>query len=244
MLARLESALGRHDLIKQMVLQPEPGASPSDSDSKKSVNLVVGYSSSPRSQTALDLALWMAHQTRIATSAQVTVQVVYVLDDSQTSDYSDLFNLTESSLEFSEAASSRTAVSAAMPEAFRPIAQPLPKWLAASPRLTSSDLQCFKTNSSPETALDRADRILWQARCLAEEWRGSFTAHLRFGSVATELRKVVEEEAATVLFLGCKSANHSIIRQLGDDFPCAVLGIPATLMSAECLDSSSDCLSI
>lgn len=236
MLARLESALGRNDLIEQMVLLPEPAASPSDSDSKKSVNLVVGYSSSPRSQTALDLALWMAHQTRIATSAQVTVQVVYVLDDSQTSEYSDLFNLTASSLECSEATSSRSAIARFAP--------PLPKWLAASPRLTSGDLQCFKTNSSPATALDRADRILWQARCLAEEWRGSFTAHLRFGSVAAELRKVVKEEAATVLFLGCKSANHAIIRQLGDDFPCAVLGIPTTLMSAESFDSSSDCLSI
>ncbi len=233
MLARLESALGRNDLIEQMVLQPEPAASPSDSASdsasKQSVNLVVGYSSSPRSQTALDLALWMAHQTRIATSTQVTVQVVYVLDDSQISQYSDLFNLTESPL-------ARSAIAGSD--------RPLPKWLAASPRLTSSDLQCFKTNSSPATALDRADRILWQARCLAEEWRGSFTAHLRFGSVAAELRKVVEEEAATVLFLGCKSVNHSIIRQLGEDFPCAVLGIPATLMSAERFDSSSDCLSI
>lgn len=236
MLARLESALGRNDLIEQMMLRPEPVASASDSASKKSVNLVVGYSSSPRSQTALDLALWMAHQTRIATSKPVTVQVVYVLDESQISQYSDLFNLTKNQLACSEVASSNCENTDSE--------QPLRKWLAASPRLTSSELQCFKTISAPITALERADHILWQARCLAEEWRGSFTAHLRFGNIAKELRKVVEEEAATVLFLGCKSANHSIIRELGENFPCAVLGIPTTLMSAESFDSSSDCLSI
>ncbi|HIK26918.1 MAG TPA: universal stress protein [Oscillatoriaceae cyanobacterium M7585_C2015_266] len=230
MLARLESALGRNDLIEQMVLRPEPVASASDS--KKSVNLVVGYSSSPRSQTALDLALWMAHQTRIATSKPVTVQVVYVLDENQISQYSDLFNLTKSSLVASSNCENTES------------AQPVRKWLAASSRLTSSELQCFKTISAPITALERADHILWQARCLAEEWRGSFTAHLRFGNIAKELRKVVEEEAATLLFLGCKSANHSIIRELGDDFPCAVLGIPTNLMSTESFDSSSDCLSI
>ena len=82
MLARLESAMGRHDLVEQMVLIPESASSHSDSaKSSKSINLVVGYNSSPRSQTALDLTLWIAYQTRLVTRKKVTVQVVYVVDE-------------------------------------------------------------------------------------------------------------------------------------------------------------------
>jgi len=47
MLARLQGAMGLDDLIEQMVLLP-PASSPSDwAESTKSVNLVVGYNSSP-----------------------------------------------------------------------------------------------------------------------------------------------------------------------------------------------------
>jgi len=69
--------MGLDDLIEQMVLPP--ASSSSDwAESTKSVNLVVGYNSSPSSQMALDITMWIAHQTRLATQKQVTVQVVYV----------------------------------------------------------------------------------------------------------------------------------------------------------------------
>ncbi|MHC5829772.1 MAG: universal stress protein, partial [Nostoc sp.] len=45
----------------------------------------------------------------------------------------------------------------------------------------------------------------------------------------TELKKVVQSEAADILFLGCKSVNHPMIEALGSNFPCAVLGIPTSI---------------
>ena len=90
MLERLQSAMGRNDLIEQMVLLP--GTAPSaKTASNKSVNLIVGYNRSPSSQTALDVTLWIAHQTRLATQKQVTVQVVYVVDESQNSQHGNDF---------------------------------------------------------------------------------------------------------------------------------------------------------
>lgn len=85
------------------------------------------------------------------------------------------------------------------------------------------------------TSLDlfaQANLILWQARTLTAEWRGSFISHLRFGCVSQELKKVVESETATLLFLGCDSANHPVVQKLGSNFPCSVLGIPTMLNRA------------
>lgn len=191
MLVRLQSVLGCPDLVNQMVLLPH--ATP-DTDV---INLVVGYSNSPKSQTALDLTLWIAHQTRLATGKQVTVQVVYVVDDRNLQKI-PVFE-TSKSRQMERDGGGRTAVA--------------------------------ELDSQPSGMIDlfeKADRILWQARCLAEEWRGSLKTHLRFGAVDTELQSVVEAESASLLILGCESKDHALVdRMVG--LPCPVLGIPVGL---------------
>ena len=204
MLARLQSATGRDDLIEQMVLLPEPNKPFNKKpQNAKAVNLIVAYDASPKSHTALDIAFWIAHQTRLATNTEVTVQAVYVVEDNQSRQYPNILSFPQQqpSLEcpVSEVSKSVTQV------------------------LTQPKLQ---TAIAP---LQQADIILWQARSLAEEWQGSFKSHLRFGSIATELNKVVESEAADILFLGCNSVNHPMIEALGSNFPCAVLGIPSSI---------------
>jgi hypothetical protein len=95
MLVRLEGAMDRNDLIEQMVLLPEPASAASKwASSTKSVNLIVGYMPLLRSQTALDLTMWIAHQTRLATQKQVTVQVVYVVEEKPSSQTLDVFNFS------------------------------------------------------------------------------------------------------------------------------------------------------
>lgn len=185
MLVRLQGALDRDDLVEKMVLLPGPEATSVDSAKSTEINLVVAYDGSPISQTALDLTLWIAHQTRLVTRKQVTVQAIYVIDSHQQSSGSELLNPN-----------------------------------------TIVDRDRSGIESSQAKSFEQADRILWQARCLAEEWRGSLKTHLRFGSVAKELRWVVEAEAAAVLLLGCDSVNHPLVQKLGSDFPCPVLGIP------------------
>ena len=238
MLARLESAMGRHDLVEQMVLLPGPASSHSHSEksSAKPMNLVVGYSSSPRSQTALDLTLWIAHQTRLVSRKKVTVQVVYVVDEKTRTQGLDIFSLPDAG----SSSKSEISKASALTGSTTVLTPPEPKAIAANARMTSVDRRNYKTMFSPNNRFEQADRILWQARCLAEEWRGSFTAHLRFGRVAEELRKVVESEAADVLFLGCDSADHPIIQKLGPKFPCSVLGIPTVLCSEEKCSFSSE----
>ncbi|MEH2171871.1 universal stress protein [Nostoc sp.] len=201
MLARLQSATGRDDLIEQMVLLPEPNKP--FSQKAKAVNLIVAYDASPNSHTALDIAFWIAHQTRLATNTEVTVQAVYVVEENQSNQYPNILSFPQQQFslecELSEVSKSVTQV------------------------LTQPKLQ---TAIAP---LQQADIILWQARSLAEEWQGSFKSHLRFGCISTELSKVVESEAADILFLGCNSVDHPMIEALGSNFPCAVLGIPSCI---------------
>ncbi|WP_071593314.1 universal stress family protein [Kamptonema formosum] len=248
MLARLESALGRHDIMDRMVLLPEPAAPACDgANFTKPINFVVGYNSSPSSQTALDITLWMAHQTRLATHRQVTVQVVYTVSETQSSHCPHVLKRAKEGSSPSIHYSSRLAVSESsqpLESSTSVLTQQTYKALATSKRMTPADRQSYKTMFSPTHPFEQADRILWQARCLAEEWRGAFKAHLRFGGVAAELRKVVESESAVLLFLGCSDANHPIVRALGPNFPCAVLGIPSMLVSGASCAPASDCLSV
>ncbi|HEY9906147.1 MAG TPA: hypothetical protein V6D18_00910 [Thermosynechococcaceae cyanobacterium] len=207
MLARLENALGRTDLTKQMVLIPHKSGERSTSEE---INLVVGYNGSPRSQTALDLTLWIAHQTRLVTRKPVTVQVVYVADLTDQGQRSPKKNARSGS-------SSVYADSVIKP--FSHSAQP--SSVAVAEPLSSAD------------PFDHADRVLWQARNLAEEWRGSLKTHLRFGQVARELRQIVQSESGVLLLVGCESPTHALVHQLGAKFPCPVLGIPTALVEPD-----------
>ena len=231
MLARFESALGYQNLAEEMVLLPEPtlpvckkSQSPKQA---KTINFIVGYNSSPQSQIALDITLWMAHQTRLVTTKEVTVQVVYVIDESPKTYREDTCKLAVANAlaaqkvsDLEEKFALKCAVPAlALPTEIPSISQPK-NWI---------DPHYFPATCGQNNEYEVADKLLWQARCLAEEWRGLFKAHLRIGGVATELRNVVELESANLLFLGCSSGNHRLVRELGNNFPCCVLGVPSAL---------------
>lgn len=193
MLARLQATLDRSDLVSKMLLIPSRTLELSP---LTAVNLVVGYSGSIKSQAALDLTLWIAHQTKIATSQQVTVQMVYVSEEL----------VTVSPARSSRSSRGRTSV-LAMPQ---------------QPSISQEVLEKSRQ-------FEQADRILWQARCLAEEWRGALKTHLRFGQVGEQLLEVACQEEASLLILGCESAQVPLVRQLanqGKALPFSVLGIP------------------
>lgn len=217
-LVRLQNAIGRDDLIEQMVLHQAPNLPLSQTDqAEKSINLIVGYNSSPRSHTALDICLLIAHQTRLATKAQVTVQIVYVLEDNHQPDWEDILSINE-------VPTTNTAP-------YQTPSYSLENLLSRAPSTGVLDQLEFQPKATSRKAksteqLTQAEYILRQAMCLAEEWKSSFKAHLRFGSVAKELTKVVETEAASVLIIGCNSVDHPLVRKLGSRIPCPVLGIP------------------
>ncbi|KAM3101214.1 universal stress protein [Phormidesmis sp. 146-12] len=215
MLVRLQSTLGRSDLVNQMVLLPK--AHSLTPNSKQEINLAVGYSGSPCSQTALDLTLWIAHQTRLATGKQVTVQVVYVVENKTTK--IPVYCPTESIREVENRVDLRE----------RPYPRKADRQGHQTAVVELPELSDFIQPIGMSDVFEQADRILWQARCLADEWRGSLKTHLRFGTVAEELRSVVQEESASLLILGCETTAHSLIQQLGQDFPCPILGIPSAL---------------
>jgi nucleotide-binding universal stress UspA family protein len=265
MLVRLQGALGSTDLIDQILLLPQrpkgdrssgklhlPGrtrraakrhvqashASEVASGADAEINLVVGYNSSPKSQTALDLTLWIAHQTRLATRRQVTVQVVYVINPTDCLDSiptTTVFRPVRTGKKSAQrraqaqlssamvAPDTYIATSSAAPERDGAIAT------LAEPPLEDAGLPFGNYPMCQVQQFEQADRILWQARCLANEWRGSLKTHLRFGQVAQELRSVAKEESAVLLWLGCDSPKNSIVRTLSANSPCPVLGVPSSL---------------
>ncbi|MBD2020169.1 universal stress protein [Leptolyngbya sp. FACHB-36] len=220
-LARLEDALGCTDLTKQMVLLPKPPSA--ETQAAQVMNLVVGYNGSPGSQTALDLTLWIAHQTRLATRKQVTVQVVYVVDLQNDCGTGSVFSGPTSS-QISRYGRKRSRSQAAgLKHAPATAGSAVLLEKRSDAAVSDSTLQSCQLNQ-----FEHADRILWQARNLADEWRGSLKTHLRFGSVAEQLRQVVQAESAAVLLLGCHSVDNAIVQQLSG-LSCPVLGIPAAL---------------
>ncbi|MEG4804188.1 universal stress protein [Microcoleus sp. ARI1-B5] len=232
-LARFESALGYQNLAEEMVLLPEPKVPVSKKlkspKAAKSINFIVGYNSSPKSQTALDITLWIAHQTRLVTTKEVTVQVVYVLDATPNSYDEDTCSLGVENAWATKPKLSDLEETSALYCAAPAIALPTAGIQSVSQRATWIDPPYLRAIFSQNNEYEVADKLLWQARCLAQEWRGLFKAHLRIGRVATELRNVVELESANLLFLGCNSSNHPLVRELSKNFPCCVLGIPAAL---------------
>jgi hypothetical protein len=233
MLARFESALGYQNLAEEMVLLPEPQLQRYEKSKAtkqaKSINFIVGYNSSPKSQTALDITLWIAHQTRLVTTQEVTVQVVYAIDEAPKSYGEDTCKLAVANALAAKPKVSELEETFALNCAAPAIALPPTEISSLSPPKNWIEPDYFRAIFGQNNEYEVADRLLWQARCLAEEWRGLFKAHLRIGRVATELRNVVELESANLLFLGCDSGNHSLVRELGNNFPCCVLGIPAAL---------------
>jgi nucleotide-binding universal stress UspA family protein len=222
MLLRLQNALGQTNLSNQMLLYPGSDASRPQMELRdKTTNFVVGYSGSPNSQTALDFVFWMAHQTRLALQQPVTVHVVYVLDSCSALNFSCVAAGSLNEL--------RTQFSLPTPNPANEIQQrSRTALLLRSETEPLADSQ-RKTSESLSSSLEYADRILWQARCLASEWRGSLEAHLRFGSATAELREVVAAVDADLLFVGCSSPNHALLQQLTPDLPCPILGIPTEL---------------
>jgi nucleotide-binding universal stress UspA family protein len=224
MLVRFQSAVGRDDLVEQMILLPGRKSSVSSKTKSNSLTFVVGYSGSPRSHTALDITLLMAHQTRLATNKQVTVEIVYVIEEqgsSKLKHFPKNHRISGHSWEFSTASALKSITAE--------VAKPKLEALAKSDRQTTTKSRPTQTTSSESSLFDKADQILWQARYLVEEWGDGFIAHLRIGSVAEELTKVVASEAADLLFLGCHLAKHPLVKKLGNQFPCPVLGIPDSI---------------
>ncbi len=217
-LVRLQNVIDKDELIGQMVLLRAPKTSfLEQAQSGKSVNIIVGYNSSPQSHTALDIALLIAHQTRLATKAEVTVQVVYVLEDNEF--------LRVKNLSLTESAVNTVSIKQV------PLSCPANFVSRGLGTLALNPIKLYTNNVSQPNRISveqfaEAEDILRQALCLAEEWKSPFKALLRFGCIATELRNVVEAEAAALLILGCSSVHHSIVQKLGSDLPCPVLGVP------------------
>lgn len=211
-LARLHSTLGLDARIDRLLLLPLIESSSLKVAETSPTALLVGYDGSANSQAALDLAFCVAHQMQLATQQQVMLHVVYVVD-----------------CDTSRLAQSRRAKRAKSNIKSKTIKSKSKK-LVSQPASVESTVSCgtaiLSQSDIGNRNLEEIDRVLWQARCLAEEWRGSFTTHLRFGNLAAELEAFAAEENAALLFLGCHSASHPLVQQLKGKISCSVIGIP------------------
>lgn len=227
-LARLQTALGQHYSVEQIVLSSGSTVDPRKAKkTKTTVDFVVGYNGSANSQAALDLTLWIAHQTRLVTPKQVFVHVVYVVEPSLDSQSPPIPLHVQLEVQPSYCTPVALPASTHARAGAATLAKPEVVSRRSHPRNYCLESCHVDINNPLENVLERADCVLWQARCLAEEWRGSLEAHLRFGEVARELRQVVKAEAAELLVLGCGSRRHRLVQQLAPHFPCPILGIPS-----------------
>lgn len=229
MLVRLESALSARGLSDKMLLRAGTAVDPKETrPADQPINLMVGYNGSLKSQVALDITLWIAHQTRLATQKQVTVQVVYVIGQEPQA-ANPLLTSTEGSLTVASLASQVSSFSAAeLALSCYQTHSPVSATLSSDPNISRLEAAFH------QDPFEQADQILWQARSLAEEWRGSLETHLRFGGVASELRDAVKSQNADLLVLGCSSSYHPIVQQLGSQLSCPVVGVPAVLIAESC----------
>lgn len=209
-LARLHSTLDLDARMDQLLLSPrliEPTSTKAETLSSTSTSLLVGYDGSANSQAALDLAFCVAHQMQLVTQQQVMIHVVYVVS-------------CDTSTQLPQVRRVKRARAKVKAKARRSSVKSGKAVVKSCGTATLSQLGADSRN------LEEIDRVLWQARCLAEEWRGSFTTHLRFGNIVDELEAFAIEENAALLFLGCHSANHPLVQQLKGKIPCSVIGIP------------------
>ncbi|WP_316789418.1 universal stress protein [Thermoleptolyngbya oregonensis] len=236
MLMRLQNALGQPELVEQMLLASGRTAlDAAETQSDETVNLVIGYNGSPNSQVALDLTLWIAHQTRLATQKQVMVHVVYVVDrllngrspqPSQKSQRARSRQTATLERQTERVGNTLTLPRLTPAESFVPLSTHI--HYHANPACLT-DCHINPAEPPAQNLLEQADCILWQARCLAEEWRGSLEAHLRFGATDVELHQVAQEVGADLMVLGCSTKAHPLVNKLRANTHCPILGIPEQL---------------
>lgn len=214
-LARLGNTMADNRSARELLLLSDPHIiAPSqelkalETTESDTINIVVGYNGSQKSQVALDLTLLIAYQTRLATRKQVIVQTVYVLEG--------IYQTQQQVFSATVGASARRGFEGGTAT-------------ISERKSRRHTVNCVDVRAAQLQCFEEADQVLWNARTFATEWRGSLNTHLRFGSPAAELGKVALQEQADVMIVGCCSAEHLLIEQLRDSVCCPVIGIPASL---------------
>lgn len=195
-------------LSDHQIIAPSQTLGAAETGESDTINIVVGYSGSRKSQVALDLTLLIAYQTRLATRKQVIVQTVYVLEG--------IYQTQKQVFATAVGASARRGSEGGTAT-------------VSERKSRRNTINCVDVRAAQLQCFEEADQVLWHARTFATEWRGSLNTHLRFGAPAAELSKVALQEQADVMILGCCSAEHPLIEQLKDSVCCPVIGIPASL---------------